>query len=174
MQSIDCSTALISAGADLTRRFRDRIETLAEAALELGRHETVGALIDLLDALDGDPDLEPDLGAPELRPGDLVGHQILDEARWRTPANDREEDGDELEPELGWSLHVPGGVQWPDANPDDGDPGPPADKLQAARDRYQGKHGVARLVLGQDGQVYRARRFPNGRLVIEGAGECRP
>lgn len=91
------------AGIRLNKRRRARIETLADQAVELGAHDLAGALIGLLDAADGDPDFEPVLGAPELRPGDLLGYRVLDEARWLTTTDDREHDNDESEPWLGWT-----------------------------------------------------------------------
>lgn len=62
----------------------------------------------LLDKLDGDPDLEPALGAAENHPG---VRDEPDQADWYAVQthDDREDDGDDLEPSLG------GGGTWTDA-----------------------------------------------------------
>jgi hypothetical protein len=98
---------------ELAAVIADRIEAHSRA---------MGALIVLLDALDGDPDLEPSLGAPEAKVNLPWGTVVMvrtqdgDQSMWSdgdnsSPADDAEtvnEDGDELASgEL--SCPIPGG-----------------------------------------------------------------
>lgn len=83
----------------------------AEARLEQ-LHDAMQSLIAALDAVDGDPDLEPSIGAGRNSDGSVScdereGGDVLDEGE---PNNwDDERNGDD-EPSLGWSHPGQGGV----------------------------------------------------------------
>lgn len=65
--------------------------------------EEIDRLLALIDRIDGDADLEPSLGAPEIRqrPGGFVFATDGAQLRWaRGARDDREDDGDDLEPSL--------------------------------------------------------------------------
>ncbi|MBA3446648.1 MAG: hypothetical protein H0T56_03395 [Pseudaminobacter sp.] len=81
----------------------------AKRALREALAERIERELALLDKLDGDPDLEPALGAAENHPGGYQGE--ADQSDWYAPQthDDREDDGDDLEPSLG------GGGTWTDA-----------------------------------------------------------
>lgn len=81
---------------------------MSTIVLKLNPHDrtvlatTIEKLIDLLDAIEPDADLEPWLGAPECTAGHGRHQTGSQERAWRIPANDdREDDGDDLEPSLG-------------------------------------------------------------------------
>ena len=87
-------TVQAKAGANAARE-RRKIEQRIERHLD-----AAASLIAGLDARDGDPDLEPSLGAPEWGHGGS-NWESSDRA---LPMDDRENDGDDLEPSLGY-LH---------------------------------------------------------------------
>lgn len=72
-------------------------------------------MIELLDALDGDPDLEPSLGAPEVLSRLCIWSQVdtgtsqLNWARGNSEDLEDEHDGtepdDDREPDLGWANY---------------------------------------------------------------------
>lgn len=104
--------------------FSSRVAAAAIEARIESHLQALDALIALLDALEGDPDLEPTLGAPERHPRPCywgVGYSTSvqgDQTMWAdgdnsAPADDAEavnEDGDELA-EGETSDPIPGGSE---------------------------------------------------------------
>lgn len=90
--------------------------TLPPIRMRIARH--IEEMIDLLDALDGDPDLEPSLGyTPKGYAVDSVD-RTTDQTRWAQGRDgddddvDREPDVDD-EPSLGSTGGTAAGIDWP-------------------------------------------------------------
>lgn len=145
-----------STGITLTRKGQRYCAThqVDRVAIEAA----IDRLIDLLDELDGDPDLEPYLA------GDL-------NMRMGAIGDDREGDDADNEPSLGWPCDDHGGANqasatWYAGNDDrEGDPGDLGIADSGALDDYRQQEAVI-AAFGRQRQ--QPRRWPYGAVVITG------